>query len=147
MDWRKLPVLDLQAWVPSAGGPRIWLENPEPRNKVVQLALVIDQRGANLGWPIEGLVTFVSYLFRVWDYRKVYVEIFEFNMARLTSPMGRVLKIEGCLLDYEYHDGSYCISILGRYLETVGRDILRRVGGAGSAIVLSPSRGVSGADV
>jgi acyl carrier protein len=65
------------------------------------------------GVVFAGLELFISYIFRNWQFRKIYFETFEFNLGQFASASGLVFDIEGRLRDYEYMDGRYWDLIVG----------------------------------
>lgn len=56
----------------------------------------------------EAFSLFVDYVFRVFDFRKLYGEVLEFNFAQFESGLSsESFEIEGRLKEHEYHDGKY----------------------------------------
>ena len=50
----------------------------------------------------------MDYVFRVFDFRKLYGEVLEFNFAQFESGLSsESFEIEGRLKEHEYHDGKY----------------------------------------
>lgn len=50
---------------------------------------------------------FVNYLFRGWNFRKLYGESGEKSMASAMGGNEKYFRIEGCLKEHEYFDGKY----------------------------------------
>jgi RimJ/RimL family protein N-acetyltransferase len=54
-----------------------------------------------------GVFLFLKYVFTSWDFRKLYMELPEFNMPQFASGLGRYFEVEGRLRDHFYFDGRY----------------------------------------
>lgn len=54
-----------------------------------------------------GAALFVEYLFRGWNFRKLYFELPEFNLPRVAHGLNRVLVEEGRLREDLYYDGRF----------------------------------------
>lgn len=59
------------------------------------------------GKMFEGMFLFVEYVFRTWNFRKLYAEIPGYNLASVTDVLSTFLVVEGTLADHEYHDGKW----------------------------------------
>lgn len=81
--------------------------NPEFRNGVVYLAIIVREDFEGQGWSLEPAILLIDYLFDSFSFRKIYMESFEFNFAHFASGSAELFEIEGCLLNYEYHGGEY----------------------------------------
>ncbi len=68
-------------------------------------ALVPPARG--LGWPLEGVTVFLSYLFDVLPLRKVYADVLEFNVRSIDRVLRDYASEEGRLRAHEFHMGRY----------------------------------------
>ncbi len=55
----------------------------------------------------EACLAFFDYLFRGFDFRKIYIDIFEFNRALLGSAIEGALVEEGRFRQHVWHDGQY----------------------------------------
>jgi len=73
-------------------------------------------RGA--GEMFEGLYLFVQYLFRTWNFRKLYAEVPGYNYPDLASGEGVLFDVEGRLRDHDYHDDRFW----DQYLIAIHRD-------------------------
>lgn len=56
---------------------------------------------------VQGAILFLSYVFQVWNLRKVYAEAYEYNLAQFESLRGRVLHEEGRLGEHAFLGGRY----------------------------------------
>jgi hypothetical protein len=56
---------------------------------------------------LYGLTLFVNYLFVHWGFRKLYVEVPEFNAGQFGSGSGRLMTEEGRLREHLFFDGRY----------------------------------------
>jgi RimJ/RimL family protein N-acetyltransferase len=79
--------------------------NPEFRHGYAYLAMIIAPKYEMSGWALEADAIFLNYLFETFGFRKVYLEVIEFNYHRLASGAGSLFHVEGCLKDHEYHLG------------------------------------------
>lgn len=81
--------------------------NADHRHGIVYFACMIRPDFVGRGWPLEGALLFLDYLFKLWTFRKVYAEALSFNFAWFSSWSGRVFESEGVLKDHEYYDSQY----------------------------------------
>lgn len=65
------------------------------------------QTAAPISEATAGLFLFLSYLFRTFDFRKLYAEIPGFNWPAFASGEGAFFTVEGVLSDHDYHDGRF----------------------------------------
>ena len=78
------------------------------RNRHAAVAVAYMPEYRALAWPVEGLVLFMSYLFQVWDLRKLYGEIVEFNFEHAFGGAGgRWFHTEGRLREHVYFNSRY----------------------------------------
>lgn len=69
---------------------------------------VTEARWHRTGYPIEAFAIFMRYLFTNWDFRKLYMELPEYNRSQvLARGMIGGLREEARLRDVVYHDGSW----------------------------------------
>lgn len=57
------------------------------------------------GIAAEPVRLFINYLFDVWPFRKLYLELPEFNYLQFASAGGRALHVEARLRDHDYYRG------------------------------------------
>ncbi|MEZ5380726.1 MAG: hypothetical protein R2754_02900 [Microthrixaceae bacterium] len=55
----------------------------------------------------EGAMLFVNYLFECWPFRKLYVEVAEYNLSQMEFMLGEVGMVEGRLLNYFWANGQH----------------------------------------
>jgi len=79
--------------------------NPEFRHGYAYLAMIVAREYERSGWVFEASSLFVTYLFETFGFDKIYLEVIEFNYARLASGAGSLFHVEGCLRDHEFHLG------------------------------------------
>ncbi len=84
---------------------------------IAYVAAVFVPNLVSTGLPVEAFEIFVRYIFRVWNFRKLYMEVPAYNYALIASGAGRRFDIEGCLKEFTYHDGRYW----DEYLLAIGR--------------------------
>jgi hypothetical protein len=56
---------------------------------------------------IFGIAMFLRYVFTCWNFRKLYMELPEYNYPQLASGLGRLFEIEGRLKDHNYYAGQF----------------------------------------
>jgi RimJ/RimL family protein N-acetyltransferase len=54
---------------------------------------------------ILGIALFLRYVFACWNFRKLYLELPEYNYSQFASGLGRIFEIEGRLREHNYFDG------------------------------------------
>lgn len=77
------------------------------RNRSAHIAVNLMPDFRFAAWPLEGLVLFVDYLFRLYDFRKLYAEVLGFNFHAIASGLDEYFVEEGRLRQHEFHDGQY----------------------------------------
>jgi RimJ/RimL family protein N-acetyltransferase len=77
------------------------------RNGYAYLAVLLDPIVIGTGWILEAPALFITYLFQVFNFRKIYLEVPEYNLDAISSGVGRVFAEEGCLKGHRYLDGRY----------------------------------------
>jgi RimJ/RimL family protein N-acetyltransferase len=92
--------------------------NPEFRHGYASLAAIFDPAYEKAGWTLEATAILVAYLFESFPFRKLYLEVIEFNYERLASGAGSIFHVEGCSRDHEFHFGRYW----HQYLLAIYRD-------------------------
>ena len=82
--------------------------NANMRHRHVHVAMVVRPDRVGRSWALEGAQLFIDYLFANWDFRKVYAEVVDFNLAQFGSMVDlAVFDIEGRLTEHEYYGGRY----------------------------------------
>jgi hypothetical protein len=56
---------------------------------------------------IFGVAMFLEYVFSCWDFRKLYMELPEFNYPQFQSGLGKFFEVEGRLRDHTFGSGRY----------------------------------------
>jgi RimJ/RimL family protein N-acetyltransferase len=79
--------------------------NPEFRHGYIYLAMIVTPKCERTGWAFEADALFITYLFETFAFEKIYLEVIEFNYRKLASGAGTLFRVEGCLIDHEYHLG------------------------------------------
>jgi len=77
------------------------------RNGFAYISLVLDPSVWRSGWPLEGILLFLNYIFMNWNFRKLYLEAPEFTYKDFRSGEGRLFIEEGVLREHEYYDDRY----------------------------------------
>ena len=54
-----------------------------------------------------GLALFLRYVFTCWNFRKLYMEVAEYNYEQFSSGAGRFFEVEGRLREHFYYGGRY----------------------------------------
>jgi RimJ/RimL family protein N-acetyltransferase len=98
------------------------------RNGYCHFGVLLDPALERSAWGIEALLLFLDYLFTVFNYRKLYAEIPEFNYDQFASGAGSIFKVEGHLKAHDWHAGRYWDSyLIALYREDFERDWHPRV--------------------
>lgn len=78
------------------------------------------------GKVIEGLLLMLEYAFRVWQFRKIYFELPEYNLHQFGSAVGRYITEEARLIDHEVIAGrSWDLLTFALYSETWDKSVIR----------------------
>ncbi len=70
-------------------------------------AVVLDPAVALGGWAIEAPLLFLNYLFTLYELRKVYASVLEFNYEHFASFSGDRYQVEARLANHEWHAGRW----------------------------------------
>jgi hypothetical protein len=54
-----------------------------------------------------GMGLFIEYVFRCWRFRKLYLDVAEYNFPQFSSGLARIFTVEGRLRQHYYLDGEY----------------------------------------
>ncbi len=69
-------------------------------------AVAFDPQTSNPVMPLAvGL--FIDYVFRCWNFRKMYMDVAEYNLSQMASGMTRLFTVEGQLSEHYHLDGQY----------------------------------------
>lgn len=79
----------------------------ELRSRYAYLSVAFQPSAMRRGWPLEGVVVFLDYLFLNFGLRKVYIETLEFNLDQFRSALGAYMVQEGRLRDHDEYLGQY----------------------------------------
>ena len=71
------------------------------------VAVLLDPEVQQLGWPFEGVLLFVNYVFSHWSLRKLYFESLDFVADGFSSAFDSTLQVEGRLTDHEFANGQF----------------------------------------
>ena len=98
------------------GMVQLWHHDALSRHGQLTAFLSPDAEGR--GWPLEGVLLFIDYVFRAFDLRKLYVEALEPELNSYRSLVGPLLREEGRLREHQYLFGRY----VDGYLLAIYRD-------------------------
>jgi hypothetical protein len=73
-----------------------------------------------------GLALFLRYVFTCWNFRKLYMEVAEYNYEQFSSGAGRFFEVEGRLREHFYYGGRYW----DKLILTLSRETFRDRGAA-----------------
>lgn len=90
------------------------------RNGHCHMSVFAAERFQRSLYPAEGAALFMVHVMRLYPFRKIYFELPEFNATELAHSLRSVAKVEGRLLDHEYHDGRYWDLLIA----SAGRDVV-----------------------
>lgn len=77
------------------------------QNQFAYLAAAKFDRSDRSTRLLEGTVLFIDYVFRCWNFRKLYLEVAGYNLNQIQSGIGRLLVEEGRLKGHIFYDGQY----------------------------------------
>ncbi len=75
------------------------------RNLHAYYGAVFGPEAIGVGYGAEATLACVSYVFASWPFRKLYMELPEFNAGGMTERASGFLNLEATLKDYHYFDG------------------------------------------
>jgi RimJ/RimL family protein N-acetyltransferase len=107
---------------------RVLAYEANDRNGWCHFAIVADPSLNRSGWILEAMALFLNYLFRNWNFRKLYAESPEFAFDDIASGAGSAFRIEGRLKDHEWFDGRYWdLLLLAMYREDFDQGLGARI--------------------
>jgi hypothetical protein len=78
---------------------------------------------------IFGSALFIEYVFRCWNFHKLYFEVAEYNLPQFHSGIGKLFEVEGRLRDHFWYDGrrwdQYHLALYREAWERESKRILR----------------------
>jgi RimJ/RimL family protein N-acetyltransferase len=83
----------------------------DPRSGFAYVATMMTQRLARQGIGAEATTIFMNYLFQNWPFRKLYMEVVEYNLSQFSS-VARLAREEGRLTQHVYFDGRHWDNII-----------------------------------
>lgn len=83
------------------------LTSADMRNGTVYLSAIADTSVTGTGRMVEVVALAMEYAFETWPWRKVYLEVPEYNLGSFRSAIGRYFEVEGTLREHVYLDGRY----------------------------------------
>jgi hypothetical protein len=114
------------------GMVQLWNYNAMNHNGHITAFLHPSARGR--GWPLEGVLLFVDYVFPVFDLRKLYFESLETEVAQYGSIVGPILRPEALYREHQWAFGRLAdCHVLALYREDVPR-LLRLAFPAGTTV-------------
>jgi RimJ/RimL family protein N-acetyltransferase len=81
--------------------------NHNPRNGYTWLAALRFDPTVQSIAVTEGAGLFMNYLFQVFGYRKIYLEVVEFNLSQMEHGLHRFFVEEGRFVEHEFYDGRW----------------------------------------
>lgn len=81
--------------------------SPDMKNGTVHLGVVLIPGRTRRGIGAEAGGLFVDYLFRTWNFRKLYGYTPGWNLDQFAEGANRAFREEGRLVTHEYYDGRY----------------------------------------
>jgi RimJ/RimL family protein N-acetyltransferase len=80
--------------------------NADLPNGHAYLAMAVRPETLGRGWTLEAVGLFIEYVFRLWDFQKLYAYSAGFSLASFNRAAG-LIREEGRLIEHEYFDGKY----------------------------------------
>jgi RimJ/RimL family protein N-acetyltransferase len=75
--------------------------------RTASVAMAMSPEVWNAGWPMEGVVLSIDFLFSSMGLRKIYFHIPAFNLGHVKSLSGWLLMEEAVLRDHDYHNRAH----------------------------------------
>lgn len=70
-------------------------------------------------WPAESAYLFLDYVFQVFPFHKLYLEILDYNLPMLHIASANFIQEEGRLVEHHWHDGErWDLRVFAIYRET-----------------------------
>ncbi|MGP0050188.1 MAG: hypothetical protein ACLPZR_15250 [Solirubrobacteraceae bacterium] len=99
----------------------VYRPNFEDRHAYLAAAS-FDARGPNPN-VVLGLGLFVDYVFTCWDFRKLYMELPEFNLEPFATGVGWLFELEATMREHLFYSGRYWDRlVLALYRDTWRRE-------------------------
>lgn len=83
------------------------LTSPDLRNGTAYLSAISDQDVLGSGLMVEAVALGLHYAFETWPWRKIYMEVPEYNLDAFRSGLDRFFVREGTLRQHVYLDATY----------------------------------------
>ncbi|WP_250279178.1 acyl carrier protein [Frankia sp. Cppng1_Ct_nod] len=81
--------------------------NADLINGYAYLGAAFVPRVISSGYPVGGVSLFLGHLFSTWAFRKIYLEVPEFNYWTISSGEGRFFDVEGQLVKHDFFGDRY----------------------------------------
>ena len=81
--------------------------NANPNAGHVAVGIVATPEVVGKGFVLEAFYLFLTHLFAVYSFRKVYLELPSYNLPQFASAEGVLLEREGMLKENDYYGGKY----------------------------------------
>lgn len=105
---------------------------PNLRDGVVSLAVLVTDPFRGSFHALAGVAAFVQLLFDGWPFRKVYIDVPEFNLDIQREVLGDLFVCEGRLREHAFHRGRYWdVAIYALTRERFAAALPRLVGAGG----------------
>ena len=119
------------------GTTTVYQQNFQDRH--AYLAVAAFQGLARNPLMVLGTTLFVEYVFTCWDFRKLYLEMPEFNLPQFASGLGSLFAEEARLREHVYYDGRHWDKVILALYRRVWRESSQRL----LAAALPPPRRVA----
>jgi RimJ/RimL family protein N-acetyltransferase len=83
------------------------VRSPDFRNHHAHFAGALAPHCMGSGWPLEGMLLFLDYVFATWPFRRLYFESIDYIADRYGSFAERYMQLEGRLEEHMFRGGSY----------------------------------------
>jgi RimJ/RimL family protein N-acetyltransferase len=81
--------------------------NANVHDGTAYLSVMVDSSHTGTGTGVEALLLMADYCFRVWTFRKLYLETAAYNYDAFASGAGSFFEVEGRLRDHLYYAGRH----------------------------------------
>lgn len=80
---------------------------PDFFHGTVQIGALMSSAAHRRPWTMRAVVLFMNYVFQRAPFRKIYLEVPEFNFVTMSTGLARFFVYEGVLRNHEWHLGQY----------------------------------------
>lgn len=77
------------------------------RARHARIAFLTDPVVRKLGWPAEGIVLFIDFLFKTFSFHKLYADVLRPNAEAFSAGISALIQLEGEFRDHDVVNGEF----------------------------------------